>query len=46
MKIFRDLSNQGKCVILVSHSPEVADLCDERYSLVRVTGNRKPAQKQ
>ncbi|MBR5295747.1 MAG: ABC transporter ATP-binding protein, partial [Clostridia bacterium] len=31
MKIFRELSNQGKCVILVSHSPQVAAMCDERY---------------
>lgn len=28
MKIYRDLANQGKCVILVSHSPDVAAMCD------------------
>lgn len=38
MDIFRELADQGKCVILVSHSAEVADLCDERYELVKVSG--------
>ncbi len=37
MEIFRRLADEGKCVILVSHSPEVADLCDERYELKKVT---------
>ena len=42
MDIFRELTNQGKCVILVSHSPEVAQMCDERYELVKISGkNRK-----
>ena len=41
MAIFRDLVNQGKCVILVSHSPEVAEMCDERYELVKISGKRK-----
>lgn len=36
MEIFRELADQGKCVILVSHSPEVANLCDERYELTRL----------
>ena len=36
MKLFRKLADQGKCVILVSHSPEVASLCDERYELKRI----------
>ena len=36
MHIFRELAEQGKCVILVSHSPQVAEQCDERYELVRV----------
>ena len=40
MAIFRELANQGKCVILVSHSPEVAQMCDERYELVRINGRR------
>lgn len=35
MAIFRRLANEGKCVILVSHSPEVAKLCDVRYVLER-----------
>ena len=36
MEIFRELADEGKCVILVSHSPEVAAMCDERYELVKV----------
>ena len=38
MEIFRTLANQGKCVILVSHSPEVAEMCDERYELKKIPG--------
>ena len=41
MAIFRELTNQGKCVILVSHSPEVAALCDERYELVKIIRTKK-----
>ena len=41
MEIFRDLANQGKCVILVSHSPEVASMCDECYELTRIQGKKK-----
>ena len=41
MDIFRDLTNQGKCVILVSHSPDVAEKCDERYELVKLSGKAK-----
>ena len=37
MEIFRRLSMEGKCVILVSHSPEVASMCDERFELKKVT---------
>ncbi len=33
MQIFRRLTDQGKCVILVSHSPQVAAMCDEVYEL-------------
>ena len=33
MAIFRELANSGKCVILVSHSPEVAAQCDVCYQL-------------
>ncbi len=39
MEIFRGLAQEGKCVILVSHSPEVAALCDERYELKRLSGS-------
>ena len=38
MEIFRSLAERGKCVILVSHSPEVAEMCDERYELTRIAG--------
>ena len=38
MDIFRSLADSGKCVILVSHSPEVAEMCDERYELVKISG--------
>ena len=38
MDIFRDLADQGKCVILVSHSPDVASMCDECYELTRLQG--------
>ncbi len=41
MHIFRELANQGKCVILVSHSPEVAGMCDERYELVKISHAKK-----
>ena len=37
MQIFRKLADQGKCVILVSHSPEVAAMCDERYELIKLS---------
>ncbi len=33
MEIFRNLSLQGKCVILVSHSPQVAQKCDITFEL-------------
>ena len=35
INIFKELTVQGKCVILVSHSPEVAKMCDECYQLVK-----------
>ena len=41
MDIFRDLTNQGKCVILVSHSPDVAAMCDERYELTKISAKSK-----
>lgn len=33
MDIFKALAQDGKCVILVSHSPEVARMCDECYEI-------------
>ena len=41
MDIFRTLAAQGKCVILVSHSPEVAAMCDETYELKPLSKNKK-----
>ena len=41
MDIFRDLADQGKCVILVSHSPDVAAICDERYELTKISVKTK-----
>ena len=41
MAIFRSLANEGKCVILVSHSPKVASMCDECYELTRIEGTKK-----
>ena len=41
MDIFRDLTNQGKCVILVSHSSDVAAMCDERYELTKISAKDK-----
>ena len=35
MSIFKKLAELGKCVILVTHSAEVAAMCDERYELVK-----------
>ena len=41
MEIFRELADAGKCVILVSHSSEVANMCDERYELVKIVAKTK-----
>ena len=41
MEIFRDLADQGKCVILVSHSPEVATMCDACYELKKLVVKEK-----
>ena len=35
MDIFRGLANQGKCVIIVTHSPEVAKRADQVYEIKR-----------
>ena len=44
MAIFRSLSEQGKCIILVSHSQQVANMCDEKFELVRQTREKKRKQ--
>ena len=36
MEIFRKLADQGKCVILVTHSPAGAKRCDVQYELQRL----------
>ena len=41
MDIFHELAEQSKCVILVSHSPEVASMCDECYELKRTEKRSK-----
>ena len=41
MEIFSSLAKQGKCVILVSHSPEVAAMCDEKYELTKINKSAK-----
>ena len=41
MEIFRNLANQGKCVILVSHSQQVAKQCDETYELTKLSSKKK-----
>lgn len=35
------MTDQGKCVIPVSHSPDVAEKCDERYELIKISGKSK-----
>lgn len=35
MKIFRRLADEGKCVIIVTHSPDVAALADIKFELRR-----------
>lgn len=36
MQIFKNLAESGKCVIIVSHSPEVAKMCDIKYELKKI----------
>lgn len=46
MEIFRELAQNGKCVILVSHSPDVAKACDQCYELTRISGRERKGRKQ
>ena len=39
MEIFRELADRGKCVVLVSHSQEVANLCETQYELTKIQNN-------
>lgn len=41
MDIFRELAENGKCVILVSHSPDVAKRCDQVYELQKTASKSK-----
>lgn len=36
IKILRDLANQGKCVIIVTHTPAVAKAADHIYDLSKL----------
>ena len=47
LDIFRDLADQGKCVILVSHSPDVAKRSDVVYELKKqpAAAKRRPLPK-
>lgn len=42
MEIFRSLAQEGKCVILVSHSPAVASKCDECFELKKTANKKTP----
>ena len=35
MAIFKELANKGKCIIIVSHSQDVANMCDIKYNLIK-----------
>lgn len=41
IEIFRRLAENGKCVILVSHSPDVAAACDQCYELKKIGTQKK-----
>lgn len=41
MHILRQLADNGKCVIIVSHSPDVAKACDQIYTLQRISSKTK-----
>ena len=40
MEIFKTLKNEGKCVIIVTHSKSVAKECDKIYELVKISKNK------
>ncbi|MEE1053579.1 MAG: hypothetical protein U0L33_04500 [Acutalibacteraceae bacterium] len=40
MKIFRRLADEGKCVIIVTHSPDVASSADVKFELRRGEKNK------
>lgn len=46
MDIFKEQAAQGKCVILVSHSQEVASMCDVIYELVKVKETKETKRKR
>ena len=45
MDIFCELARNGKCVILVSHSPDVASMCDECYELKKTQNTKNKFSK-
>ncbi len=44
MKIFRRLADEGKCVILVTHSPDVAAKADVKFELQKSSGKKNSKQ--
>lgn len=40
IEIFKTLKNEGKCVIIVTHSKSVAKECDKIYELVKISKNK------
>ena len=48
MEIFRHLAHQeGRCIIIVTHSPAIAEESDEVFRLARETGRKKqPAKRE
>ena len=46
MEMFRELAQRDKCVIIVSHSTEVAEMCDECYELTKISGKNKKRKNQ
>ena len=40
MSIFHELANEGKCIILVTHSPIVAESADVVYELIDLSRNK------
>ena len=46
LKIFHTLADEGKCVILVTHSPDVANESDVVYELKKVSSSNNKETKK